>query len=130
MTIPGRKNLYRIFGNDGKALCDLLTKYDEPPPKEGTRTLIHHPYADQRRAYVTPNSSVSLYKLYWADGKIQEPLPSLQEIREYAKDQLEQLRKDHIRDLNPTPCKVSLTAELFRFMHDLWMANVPIGELQ
>ncbi|CAF1060501.1 unnamed protein product [Adineta ricciae] len=130
VTIPGRKNLYRIFGSDGKALCDLLTKFEELSPKEGERILVHHPYADQRRAYVTPNSSVSLYKLYWSDGKIQETLPRLKEIREYAKDQLEQLRKDHIRDLNPTPYKVSLTAELFKYMHDLWIANVPIGELK
>lgn len=130
MTIPGRKDLYRIFGHDGKALCDLLTKYDEPPPQASVKILSRHPFSDQRRAYVTPTSVQSLYKLYWADGEIKQVLPPLKEVREYAKDQLQQLRKDHIRDLNPTPYKVSVTDTLFRFMHDLWMKNIPIGELE
>ncbi|CAF0817682.1 unnamed protein product [Rotaria sordida] len=129
VTIPGRKNLYRIFGHDGKALCDLLTKYDEPVPQPSVKILSRHPFSDQRRAYVTPTSVESLYKLYWADGEIKEQLPSLKDVREYAKDQLNQLRKDHIRDLNPTPYKVSVTEALFTFMHELWMKNIPIGEL-
>ena len=49
--------------------------------------------------------------------------------KKYSKDQINHLRKDHIRDLNPTPYKVSLTDGLFQFMHELWMKNVPIGEL-
>ena len=130
MTIPGRKNLYRIYGHDGKALCDLLTKSDEPIPQAGSKILSRHPFLDQRRAYVTPTSVASLYKLYWSDGEIQQPLPSLSEIRDYAKEQINELRKDHVRDLNPTPYKVSVTDGLFRFMHDLWMKSVPIGELE
>jgi len=129
VTIPSRKNLYRIYGHDGKALCDLLTKFDEPPPKAGVKILSRHPFADQRRAYVTPTAVVDLYKLYWADGVIKEALPTLKDIRDYAKGQIDHLRKDHIRDLNPTPYKVSLTEGLFQFMHDLWIRNVPIGEL-
>ncbi|CAF1971388.1 unnamed protein product [Rotaria magnacalcarata] len=130
VTIPGRKNLYRIYGHDGKALCDLLTKYDEPPPEASVKLLSRHPFSDQRRAYVTPTSVRNLYKLYWADGEIKEKLPTLHEIRDYAKDQINQLRKDHIRDLNPTPYKVSVTDTLFNFMHDIWMRNIPIGELE
>ena len=42
---------------------------------------------------------------------------------------MESLRKDHKRDLNPTPYKVSVTNDLFQFMHKLWMKSVPIGEL-
>ncbi len=130
MSIPGRKNLYRIYGHDGKALCDLLTKFDEPPPLASTKILSRHPFSGQRRAYVTPTSVENLYKLYWADGEIKEALPPLKDIRDYAKEQLNQLRKDHVRDLNPTPYKVSVTDDLFQFMHELWMKSVPIGELE
>ncbi len=129
VTIPGRKNLYRIYGHDGKALCDLLTRFDESPPQESVKILIRHPFAEQRRAYVIPTAVKNLYNLYWADGKIQQTLPTLKEIREYAKDQLTHLRKDHVRDLNPTPYKVSVTDGLFQFMHELWIKCVPIGEL-
>jgi nicotinate phosphoribosyltransferase len=56
-------------------------------------------------------------------------LPTLEEIRTYAREQIDHLRKDHRRDLNPTPYKVSVTDGLFQFMHELWIKNVPIGEL-
>jgi nicotinate phosphoribosyltransferase len=130
VTIPGRKNLYRLYGHDGKALCDVLTRIDEPKPQTSVRMLSRHPFLEQRRAYVTPTLVQSLYRLYWSDGEIKGgPLPSLKEVRTYAQEQIDQLRKDHKRDLNPTPYKVSVTDDLFQFMHKLWMKSVPIGEL-
>ena len=129
VTIPGRKNLYRLYGRDGKALCDVLTRNDERGPHASTRILCRHPFLEQKRAYVTPTSVQSLYRLYWSDGKINEVLPPLKEIRTYAREQIDQLRKDHKRGLNPTPYKVSVTDDLFQFMHNLWMKSVPIGEL-
>ncbi|UJR24904.1 hypothetical protein I4U23_006270 [Adineta vaga] len=129
VTIPGRKNLYRLYGHDGKALCDLLTRIDEPEPQAGIRMLSRHPFLEQKRAYVTPTSVRNLYVLYWADGEIKMSLPTLKEVRAYAREQIDQLRKDHIRDLNPTPYKMSVTNDLFQFMHKLWMKSVPIGEL-
>ena len=129
MTIPGRKNLYRLYGHDGKALCDLLTKIDEKSPAEATRMLSRHPFLEQKRAYVTPTSVRSLYRLYWSNGELKGDLPTLKEIRTYAREQIDEIRKDHKRDLNPTPYKVSVTDDLFQFMHKLWMKSVPIGEL-
>ena len=129
VTIPGRKHVYRLFGQDGKALCDLLTRIDEPAPQPSVRILTRHPFSEQRRAFVTPKTVQNLYKLYWADGEVKEKLPTLSEIRDYVQKQVDHLRKDHLRDLNPTPYKVSVTDSLFQFMHELWMKSVPIGEL-
>jgi nicotinate phosphoribosyltransferase len=39
------------------------------------------------------------------------------------------LREDHLRATNPTPYKVSVTSELYHFIHDLWLSEVPIPEL-
>ena len=39
------------------------------------------------------------------------------------------LRMDHKRALNPTPYKVSVTNNLYTFIHDLWLENAPVGEL-
>ncbi|CAF3356058.1 unnamed protein product [Rotaria sp. Silwood1] len=130
VTIPGRKNLYRLYGHDGKALCDVLTKIDEPPPETAVRMLSRHPFSEQKRAYVTPTSVRNLYNLYWADGEMKYSLPTLKQIRTYVREQIDELRKDHKRDLNPTPYKVSVTDDLFQFMHKLWMKSVPIGELE
>ncbi len=129
VTIPGRKNVYRLYGRDGKALCDLMTKSEEPEPTAHTRILCQHPFLEKKRAYVTPSSVQCMYKLYWADGEIKHSLPTWEEARTYAHQQIESLRKDHLRNLNPTPYKVSVTLELFTFMHQLWVESVPIGEL-
>lgn len=130
VTIPARKNLYRLFGKDGKALCDLLTKADEPAPLALQKILILHPFSPRRRAYVTPQHVQSLYKLYWADGQVKEKLPTLQNIRDYVKEQLNEIRDDIRRDLNPTPHKVSLTENLYDFMHKIWTESIPTVELQ
>lgn len=129
VTIPGRKNLYRLYDNQGKALCDLLTKMEEPAPVAGERVLSRHPFFATKRAYVTPTSVKCMYELYWADGRIQQTLPTWQEARDYAHQQIKTLRKDHRRNLNPTPYKVSVSDYLYSFFHALWMNSVPIGEL-
>lgn len=55
--------------------------------------------------------SVSLYislvtHFFFFEDKKLEPLPPLKEIRERCINQLEQMRPDHMRKLNPTPYKV------------------------
>lgn len=58
------------------------------------------------------------------------PFPSLVEIKAYVKSQLELVREDHLRPLNPTPYKVSVSSELFQYIHNLWMKEIPIPELE
>lgn len=94
--------------------------------------------------------------IYFFEDKKREPLPPLKEIRERCIDQLEQMRPDHMRKLNPTPYKVrnlylasnyaivfmlndveyflnkqvSVSAKLYDFIHFLWLNEAPVGELQ
>jgi len=56
--------------------------------------------------------------------------PSIEELRSFVKAQLQLIREDHLRPVNPTPYKVSVSTELFHFCHDLWMKEVPIPELE
>ncbi|GBG59768.1 hypothetical protein CBR_g54871 [Chara braunii] len=58
-----------------------------------------------------------------------EPLPSLDELRSHCKSQLAALRPDHKRSLNPTPYKVSVTDNLYSYIHFLWLSEAPVGEL-
>lgn len=93
------------------------------------------------------------------EGKAREDLPPLKDIRTRCIDQLELMRPDHMRRLNPTPYKVLLTylcitavfisrfgcnylyvsfdakqvsvsAKLYDFIHFLWLNEAPVGELQ
>ncbi|XP_050413034.2 nicotinate phosphoribosyltransferase [Patella vulgata] len=129
VTIPGRKVAYRLYGCDGNALVDLINQQDEPPPSPRERTLCRHPFQESKRAYVSPASVQVLHKVYWKNGKIQQHLPTLKELRDKAMKSLQTIRQDHKRALNPTPYKVSVSSSLYTFIHQLWLDSAPIGEL-
>uniref|UniRef100_A0A0C9S423 Nicotinate phosphoribosyltransferase n=1 Tax=Wollemia nobilis TaxID=56998 RepID=A0A0C9S423_9CONI len=132
VSIPCKKRCYRLYGREGYPLVDIMTGPDEQPPKEGERILCRHPFNESKRAYVVPQRVEELHKCYWpgTSGKKREPLPSLEKIRERCLKQLAEMRSDHMRSLNPTPYKVSVSAELYQFIHFLWLNEAPVGELQ
>uniref|UniRef100_A0A0A9WU06 Nicotinate phosphoribosyltransferase n=1 Tax=Lygus hesperus TaxID=30085 RepID=A0A0A9WU06_LYGHE len=129
VTMPGRKNAYRLYGADGHALIDLLQKSEESPPEVGVRVLCRHPFQESKRAYVIPTRVEPLYKEYWSKGAVRVQLPTLDEIRQRVQSSLQTIRQDIKRNLNPTPYKVSVSDDLYNFIHGLWLANAPIGEL-
>lgn len=129
VTMPGKKTAYRLYGADGHALIDLLMRSVEPAPQVGQKVLCRHPFQESKRAYVIPTQVEPLYKVYWQNGKVCCHLPGLEEIRDKVKTSLDSLRNDHKRNLNPTPYKVSVSDNLYHFIHELWLQNAPIGEL-
>ncbi|XP_033209337.1 nicotinate phosphoribosyltransferase isoform X4 [Belonocnema kinseyi] len=129
VTMPGRKNAYRLYGADGHALVDLLQRYEEDTPEVGQKVLCRHPFQESKRAYVTPTRVEVLHRLYWKDGKLCRPLPTLHETRQRVQESLRTLRNDHKRNLNPTPYKVAVSDDLYNFIHELWLQNAPIGQL-
>ncbi|XP_062546677.1 nicotinate phosphoribosyltransferase isoform X6 [Armigeres subalbatus] len=129
VTMPGNKNVFRLYGADGHALIDLLQRVDESPPEVGQKVLCRHPFQESKRAYVIPTHVEALYDVYWADGRVTQAMPSLEEVRDRVQNSLKTLRQDHKRTLNPTPYKVAVSDNLYNFIHDLWLQNAPIGEL-
>ncbi|KAL1066996.1 hypothetical protein V6Z11_D12G100200 [Gossypium hirsutum] len=108
VSIPCKKRCYRLYGKEGYSLVDIMTGENEPCPKVGERILCRHPFSESQRAYVVPKRVEELLKCYWPgkSGKVREELPALKDIRDHCIKQLEQMRPDHIRRLNPTPYKV------------------------
>ncbi|XP_017776136.1 PREDICTED: nicotinate phosphoribosyltransferase-like [Nicrophorus vespilloides] len=129
VTMPGRKDVYRLYSESGDALIDLLQKSSEEAPQVNQKVLCRHPFEESKRAYVTPSKVEKLLRIYWKDGQIIEPLPNLSEIRNKVQASLRTLRPDIKRNLNPTPFKVAVSYNLYKFLHDLWLQNAPIGEL-
>jgi nicotinate phosphoribosyltransferase len=128
VTIPGRKSAYRLYSKDGPAM-DLLQSADSPAPTPGERILCRHPFNNLKRAYIRPSKVEPLFNLVW-NGKLVQELPKLAQNREYCMAQLSQLREDHKRVVNPTPYKVSVSEELFKYMHELWENECPIHEIE
>ncbi|XP_043679088.1 nicotinate phosphoribosyltransferase isoform X3 [Vespula pensylvanica] len=129
INIPGKKNAYRLYGADGYALIDILQRSTEEVPQVKQKVLCRHPFEESKRAYVVPTYVEPLHKVYWKNGKLCEPLPTLIQIRDRVQESLKTLRNDHKRNLNPTPYKVGVSDNLYNFIHDLWLQNAPIGEL-
>jgi len=128
VTIPGRKAAYRLIGKNGHFLVDLMQMSDTPPPKAGQRILCRHPFDGVKRAYVEPASVEPLLELVW-DGQPTVEFPSIEELREFCMNQLSKMRPDHLRLVNPTPYKVSLSEDLYAYLHKLWQTEAPVATL-
>jgi nicotinate phosphoribosyltransferase len=129
MTIPGRKEVYRLFGEDGSSLLDLMIRVGDHPPEPEKRVLCHHPFDHIKRVYVTPSKVIPLHRCVW-DGKRVYPEVPLKESRNYVLNQLRRTRGDHLRDINPTPYKVSVSEELYNYVYHLWAEESPVKELK
>ena len=114
-------------------MVDLLQSTSEPAPVPGARILCRHPFQETKRAYVTPSSVQPLHQTIW-DGGYQEqykpPFISLNKLREYVLEQTGTLREDHMRPINPTPYKVSVSSELYNKLHSLWLDESPIPDIE
>ena len=138
-VIPGRKQVYRIVGGvTDYPLVDIVQLADEPPPREGVRVMCRHPIQEQKRAQITPREVIPLLHLVWdgAQGRVMfedEPLcaeDKIRKIKAYIKEQLSCMRPDHLRYLNPTPFKVSVDTKLYEFMHNIWLEEAPVQDLE
>lgn len=130
VTIPGQKLVYRLYGKDNTALLDLMQLQDEPAPEAGARVLCRHPFQESKRAYVTPSKVELLLHERWSESRIiNETEFSLEATRHTVLSSLNSIREDTRRHLNPTPYKVSVSDNLYNYIHKLWLQNAPIGEL-
>ncbi|KAL6044059.1 Nicotinate phosphoribosyltransferase [Balamuthia mandrillaris] len=129
VTLPGAKDVHRIYGAQGHPLVDIMVRAGSAPPLPNERVLCRHPFEEQKRAYVTPTRVVPLLHTVIKDGKCTVDLPSVEQIRDYVKEQIKEMRADHMRLLNPTPYKVSVTAQLYNFVHELWLEEAPIPDI-
>ncbi|KAL3798529.1 hypothetical protein HJC23_011833 [Cyclotella cryptica] len=132
VLIPGRKVAYRLFGEAGWPLLDLLVCRNETNrPTAGERVLCRHPFIEQKRVAVVPSRVVQLHSLVF-DGKngVVSGLPSVEETRQFVNDQINHTRADLLRYMNPGEYKVSVSENTFHFLHQLWQNETPVRELR
>ena len=132
VLIPGRKVAYRLFGEAGWPLLDLLVgKNETDQPTIGERALCRHPFIEQKRVAVIPQRVVKLHSLVF-DGQngVVAGQSSLSETRRFVNDQINHTRADLLRYINPGEYKVSVSEKTFRFLHHLWQTETPVRELR
>jgi len=132
ITIPGRKEAYRLYLKNGEPVVDVMLQVEERPPKQGERILCRHPFISSKRAYVQPAFVERLHKLVWdgsARGVCMNADLGLMASRLRCILTIKSLRADHLRYINPTPYKVSVSEKLYDFIHKLWLEEAPVGEI-
>lgn len=129
VTIPGRKDVYRLINKDNLALADILVMAGEDKPMKGEQTLCVHPFDETKRVYIIPAEVKKLNNLVW-NGKVTADMIPLAEQRKYILSQLQKIREDYARPVNPASYKVAVTSILYKFIHELWAKESPIAVIE
>jgi len=130
ILIPGRKEAYRLYGEKGYPLLDLMVGKDEDPPKPGERIICRHPFEGEKRCAVTPKRVLKLHELVFdkEQGVVGE-VQTIDESRKFVTEQIDVIDQDVVRRINPAAYKVSVSEKLFRHLHTMWQENAPIREI-
>jgi len=109
VTTPGRKKLYRIIDREnGKAEGDYITMHDEDPASEA-RIKMFHPVHTFISKFVTNFEAKDMHVLVVENGEIIYDNPTLDQMRDYAKENLGLLWTEYKRSLNPEEYPVDLS---------------------
>lgn len=118
---PGRKKLWRLYDQRGKATADLQT-LDSENPQEADRITIRHP-SDHTKYRTLHRTSISRFESLLtpilAEGKQVYDLPGLDEIRARRVADIEALDPGIRRLINPHIYHVSLSQKLWDLKQEL-----------
>ncbi len=124
MTTPHFKKVYRIFDKNGMAIADQICVYDEVIDPSKPLELFD-PLATWKRKTVTDYTVKELLVPVIKDGKQVYDLPSLQEIREYHRQQMDTLWDEIKRFSNPHTYFVDLSQKLWDIKDKMILDNRP-----
>lgn len=109
VSTPGLKNVYRIIDlENGKAQGDYITMHDEDPQSE-ERIKMFHPVHTFVSKFVTNFEAKNLHEHVIVNGEVRYQNPTLEEMRTYAKNNLELLWDEYKRAMNPEEYPVDLS---------------------
>lgn len=113
MTTPGYKKICRIYGKTSKkALADLICLHDEQID-ESQPLRIFHPTEPWKNKILYDFTVRDLLEPIFVDGKLVYKCPSMHDICEYAKSELDTLWDEYKRAIFPHVYKVDLSDKLY-----------------
>ena len=123
ITNPHFKKLYRFYGNDtGKAIADYLCVWDETVD-DSKNIRIFDPEATWKEKEVYNFTARELQVPIFRSGKLVYELPTLDEIRDYCRRQVDTLWDEVKRFDNPHTYYVDLSQRLWDIKYDLLKKN-------
>jgi len=123
ITNPHFKKVYRFYGNDtGKAIADYLCLYDETVDDSQDITIFD-PEATWKRKRVYDYNARELQVPIFKNGELVYKLPSLQEIQDYCRKEVDTLWDEVKRFDNPQTYHVDLSQKLWDIKYGLLQKN-------
>ena len=118
-TNPGVKDTVRFYSREnGKALADLLILDDEQVPPHGPLTIFD-PIDTWKRKTLRDYDTERLLVPIFRNGQQVYESPSVQQIQEYARRQLEHFWPEYKRLNNPEKYIIDLSEELWNLKHKM-----------
>jgi nicotinate phosphoribosyltransferase len=118
---PGHKRVWRVYDQRGKATADLLS-LDEEDLRKMERIILHHP-SDHTKYRVLDRSQFTevepLLVEILNEGRLIYDLPSIEDMRERRRSDIDRLDAGVKRIMNPHIYHVSLTEKLWDLKQDL-----------
>jgi nicotinate phosphoribosyltransferase len=112
---PGRKSVWRVYDERGRATADLMATEDEEVAA-GRRLELHHPTRHELRRVLDPGRVSEVEPLLTdilVEGDLVEELPQIHVLQERRQRDLERLDPGVRRLVNPHIYHVSLTPKLW-----------------
>ncbi|KUP26125.1 nicotinate phosphoribosyltransferase [Paenibacillus sp. DMB5] len=113
VSTPGKKDVYRIVGTNGKAMADYISSPDEAAPRNGARIKLFNPLHPYLRKNVDKYEALPMLEPIFVNGFQVYSLPPLEEIRRYHEQQLDLFWPEYLRKLNPEVYRVNLSEQVW-----------------
>lgn len=111
-TLPGKKKVLRLYNKSHKAIADLIA-LDSEKIESGKELKLFHPEQTYKSMTVRDFTVRDLLVPLFIDGKQVYELPTLTEIQEYARNEMDTLWPESKRLLNPHEYKVDISDRLY-----------------
>lgn len=118
ITNPGFKKVYRFYDKDtNKALADVITLYDEKIPENNYK--IFDPQNPWKEKTLTNYTAYPLQEQIFKNGELVYTMPTLSQICEKSKRELDTLWQEIKRLKNPHKYYVDLSKNLWDLKNEL-----------
>ncbi|MGM9652651.1 MAG: nicotinate phosphoribosyltransferase [Eubacteriales bacterium] len=118
ITNPGVKKIYRLYSKEsGKAEADYICLADETV--DGTPIELFDPDYTWKRKTLTDYRARELLVPVFRGGECVYDFPSLSEVRDYCRRELESMWGEVLRFENPHNYYVDLSQQLWDLKHDM-----------
>jgi len=111
-TIPGKKQCYRIFDDEGVMQCDVLSLAEEKESPEEGVAFKAAKWMGGGRVDLRPGSVKPLLQPFWAQGRVVAKLPKIDQLRERVMKNIWEIPEAMTKRDSPTPYEVLLHEKL------------------